>query len=119
MISFILPFMTKEKDRFLNINSGFEDSNTSNVIYSTMKTIKNINSLSCEKEIILVDNSHTWSDIELPNVKVVKGWAILSLTSEELRNIPEFMNHRNHKLSLDNIRDTKSMISCRYTRIQR
>ena len=54
MISFILPFMTKEKDKFLNLNSGFEDSNSSNIVYSTIKTIKNINSLSVEKEIILV-----------------------------------------------------------------
>tara|TARA_B100001250_G_scaffold413390_1_gene447368 strand:- start:1523 stop:2419 length:897 start_codon:yes stop_codon:yes gene_type:complete len=101
MISFILPFMTKEKDKFLNLNDGFEYSDSSNIVYSTMKTIKNINSLSCEKEIILVDNSHTWSDIELPNVKVIKGWQ--SFTEEELMNIPEFMNHRNHKLSLENI----------------
>ena len=101
MISFILPFMTKEKDKFLNLNDGFEYSDSSNIVYSTMKTIKNINSLSCEKEIILIDNSHTWSDIELPNVKVIKGWQ--SFTEEELMNIPEFMNHRNHKLSLENI----------------
>ena len=72
MISFILPCMTKGKDKFLNLNDGFEYSDSSNIVYSTMKTIKNINSLSCEKEIILVDNSHTWSDIELPNVNVVK-----------------------------------------------
>ena len=101
MISFILPFMTKEKDKFLNLNSGFEDSNSSNIVYSTIKTIKNINSLSVKKEIILVDNSHTWPDIELPNVKIIKGWQALSI--DELKNISEFMNHRNHRLSLDNI----------------
>ena len=40
MISFILPFMTKEKDKFLNLNFRFEDSNSSNIVYSTIKTIK-------------------------------------------------------------------------------
>lgn len=101
MISFILPFMTREKDKFLNLNSGFEYSNSPNIVYSTIKTIKNINSLSCEKEIILVDNSHTWPDLELPNVKVIKGWQALDI--DELKNIPDFMNHRTHTLSLDNI----------------
>ena len=100
MISFIVPFMTVEKDKFLNLNDGFEFSDSSSVVYSTIKTIKNINTLKCDKEIILVDNSHTWPDIELPNVKVVKGWQAIPL--EELKKIPEFMNHRDIQLSLDN-----------------
>ena len=79
MISFIVPFMTIEKDKFLNINEGFEYSNSANIVYSTIKTIKNINSLKCEKEIILVDNSHTWPEIELPNLRVIKGWQSLPL----------------------------------------
>ena len=69
MISFIVPFMTVEKDKFLNLNDGFEFSDSSSVIYSTIKTIKNINTLKCEKEIILVDNSHTWPNLDLPNFK--------------------------------------------------
>ena len=100
MISFIVPFMTVEKDKFLNLNDGFEFSDSSSVVHSTIKTIKNINTLKCDKEIILVDNSHTWPDIELPNVKVVKGWQAIPL--EELKKIPEFMNHRDIQLSLDN-----------------
>ena len=100
MISFIIPFMTVEKGKFLNLNEGFDYSDSSQVVFSTIKAIKNINGLSCDKEIILVDNSHTWPDIELPNVKVVKGWQALPL--EELEKIPEFMNHRDIQLSLDN-----------------
>ena len=100
MISFIVPFMTVEKDKFLNLNDGFEFSDSSSVVHSTIKTIKNINTLKCDKEIILVDNSHTWPDIELPNVKVVKGWQAIPL--EELKKIPEFMNHKDIQLSLDN-----------------
>lgn len=104
MISFIVPFSTIEKDKFLNLNEKedlWEENDLSNIVYSTIKTIKNINSLKCEKEILLVDNSHTWPEIELPNVRVIKGWQALPL--EELKNIPEFMNHRDIQLSLDNL----------------
>jgi len=104
MISFIVPFSTIEKDKFLNLNEKedlWEENDASSIVYSTIKTIKNINSLKCEKEIILVDNSHTWPDVELPNVTVVEGWQALPL--EELEKIPEFMNHRDIQLSLDNL----------------
>ena len=100
MISFIIPFSTIEKDKFLNINEGFEYSDSENMIYATIKTIKNINSLKCEKEILLVDNSHTWPEVDLSNVRVIKGWQALPL--KELEKIPEFMNHRDIQLSLDN-----------------
>ena len=100
MISFIVPFMTIVKDKFLNINEGFEYSDSENMIYATTKTIKNINSLKCEKEILLVDNSHTWPEVDLPNVRVIKGWQALPL--EELEKIPEYMNHKDIQLSLDN-----------------
>ena len=86
MISFIVPFMTVEKDKFLNINEGFEYSDSENIVDCTIKTIKNINSLKCEKEILLVDNSHTWPKIDLLNVRVIKGWQALPL--EELEKVP-------------------------------
>jgi hypothetical protein len=72
MISFIIPFSTIEKDKFLNLNEKedlWEENNSANIVYSTIKTIKNINSLKCEKEILLVDNSHTWPEVDLPNGK--------------------------------------------------
>ena len=99
MISFIVPFMTVEEDKFLNLNEGFEYSDSANMIYATIKTIKNINSLKCEKEILLVDNSHTWPEVDLPNVRVIKGWQALPL--KELEKIPEYMSHRDIQLSLD------------------
>jgi len=40
MISFIVPFMTIEKDKFLNINDGFEYSDSANMIYATIKQLK-------------------------------------------------------------------------------
>ena len=104
MISFIVPFSTIEKDRFLNLNEKedlWEENYASSIIYSTIKTIKNINSLQCEKEILLVDNSHTWSDTDLPNVRVIKGWQ--ALPREQLEKIPEYMNHNHIQNSLDNL----------------
>ena len=104
MISFIIPFSTIEKDKFLNLNEKedlWEENDAGNIVYSTIKTIKNINSLKCEKEIILVDNSHTWLEVDLPNVRVIKGWQALPL--EELEKIPEYMNHRDIQASLDNL----------------
>ena len=104
MISFIIPFSTIEKDKFLNLNekdSIWEENDSANIIFSTIKTIKNINTLKCEKEILLVDNSHTFPDIDLPNVRVIKGLQALPL--KELEKIPQFMNHRDIQLSLDNL----------------
>ncbi len=103
MISFIVPFFTIEKDKHLNLNEKedmWPENNSSNIIFSTIKTIKNINTLKCKKEIIIVDNSHTFPDLKLPNVRVIKGWQALQL--KELEKIPEFMNHRDIQLSLDN-----------------
>ena len=48
MISFIVPFSTLEKDKFLNLNEKenlWEENNESNIVYCTIKTLKNINSL--------------------------------------------------------------------------
>jgi hypothetical protein len=104
MISFIIPFSTIEKDKFLNLNEKedlWEENDSTKIVYSTIKTIKNINSLKCEKEILLIDNSHTWPEIKLPNLRVIKGWQALRL--EELEKIPEYMNHRDIQNSLDNL----------------
>jgi hypothetical protein len=94
MISFIVPFSTLEKDKFLNLNEKenlWEENNESNIVYCTIKTLKNINSLKCRKEILLIDNSHTWPDIDIPNVRVIKGWQAQPL--KELRKDDRFMNH--------------------------
>ena len=82
MISFIIPFSTIEKDKFLNLNEKedlWEENDSANIIFSTIKTIKNINTLKCDKEIILVDNSHTFPDMNLPYVRVIKGLQALPL----------------------------------------
>ena len=104
MISFIIPFSTIEKDKFLNLNEKdvlWDENDSANIVYCTIRTIKNINSLKCEKAILLIDNSHTFPDIDLPNVRVIKGWQ--ALPREELEKIPEYMNHKDIQNSLDNL----------------
>jgi len=112
MISFIVPFSTIDMYKFLNLNEKedlWEENNFSNIMYSTIKTIKKINSLKCEKEIILVDNSHTWPDVNLPNLRAIKGWQ--ALPPKELKKIPEFMNHNDIDLSLENIGNLTMWVS--------
>ena len=89
---------------FLNLNEKdvlWDENDSANIVYCTIRTIKNINSLKCEKEILLIDNSHTFPDIDLPNVRVIKGWQ--ALPREELEKIPEYMNHKDIQNSLDNL----------------
>lgn len=74
MISFIVPFAA---------NNGqltyWDRTDTENIISNTIDCIKNINkTFSLDKEIILVDNTHNFPDIEMPNLKVIKGWQGLS-----------------------------------------
>ena len=119
MISFIVPFVTVEKDKFTNLKTQvdvpwpsyneFHISNSTDIVYSTVKTIKNINSLKCEKEILIIDNSHTFPKLELPNVRVIKGWQ--ALTREELIDIPEFWEHRDIQTSLDNFECLEMWVS--------
>ena len=104
MISFIVPFSTIEDEKFLNLNEKdtiWSENDSANIVFSTLKTLKNIESLDCEKEIILVDNSHTWPEVDLPYVKVVKGWQALPL--EELKKVDDYMNHKDVEESLSNI----------------
>ena len=91
MISFIVPFTTYEKDKFLNLNKGFEYSNVNNTVFSTFKTIKSINGLKCEKEILLIDNSNTFPKVSLPNMRVIKGFQYQKI--EDLMENPQFTNH--------------------------
>jgi hypothetical protein len=49
VISFIVPFSTIEKGGFLNLNEKkalWEENDFASIMYSTLKTIKNINNLN-------------------------------------------------------------------------
>ena len=93
-ISFIIPFCSIDKTKHLNIPSSWPESNYFATVITTMRVIKNIINTKVSEnvyEIILVDNSHNWPDIDLPNVKVIKGFQ--GYTKEELIKDKEFLSH--------------------------
>lgn len=78
MISFIIPFASKGD----NLHE-WSDTDSSMIIFSTILAIKNINkTFDLDKEIILVDNTNSFPDIKIPNLKIVKG--LQYLTEDEL-----------------------------------
>jgi glycosyltransferase involved in cell wall biosynthesis len=69
MISFIIPFASRGD----NLHE-WKDTDGGMIILSTILAIKNINKIvDLSKEIILVDNTNTFPDIAIPNLKIVKG----------------------------------------------
>ena len=95
MISFVLNFCSIEKNRYLNISSSWLPNNYFKMVSTTIKIIRNIqkhNFKNHDYEIILVDNSHNWPDIDLPNVRVVKGFQGYSV--EDLQTNELFRKHK-------------------------
>lgn len=72
MISFIIPF-ANTNDNLHN----WKSPDSKMIILSTILAIKNINKtlsdLEYSYEIILVDNTNSFPNIEIPNLKIVKG----------------------------------------------
>jgi len=78
MISFIIAFASKGD----NLHD-WKTTDSSMIIFSTIMAIKNINKIiDIDKEIILVDNTNSFPDIKMPNLKIVKG--IQYLTGDNL-----------------------------------
>ena len=78
MISFIIAFASKGD----NLHD-WKDTDGGMIILSTILAIKNINKIiDIDKEIILVDNTNSFPDIKMPNLKIVKG--IQYLTGDKL-----------------------------------
>ena len=85
MISFIIPFCTIEKSSTLKldekrnqVDSAFEQTNSQLIADATDKVIKNIGkNCNQEHEIIIVDNSNTFSwylnQEDYKNLRVIKG----------------------------------------------
>ena len=85
MISFIIPFCTIEKSSTLKldekrnqVDSAFEQTNSQLIADATDKVIKNIDkNCNQEHEIIIVDNSNTFSwylnQEDYKNLRVIKG----------------------------------------------
>lgn len=92
MISFIIPFASKG----YNLHD-WKDTDSSMIIFSTIMVIKNINKIvDGDKEIILVDNTNTFPNIEIENLRIVKGLQYKKeFTSEEISKykIDDVSNH--------------------------
>lgn len=106
MISIIIPFAS-------NIGQDIKLPNhplsvDCDIIYNTIMLVKNINNkINIDKEIILVDNTHSFPDLKMPNLKVVKGWQ--SLPEEEIRK-----KDKENKYKLDDLNNLSMWVSMAY-----
>ena len=78
MINFIIAFATYDSTKHIN-HAKWVDTNDGKIILATIQAIRNINTIhsKIDKKIILVDNTNTFPDIELPNLEIIKGWQYL------------------------------------------
>ena len=92
MISFIIAFASKGDNLY-----RWKDTDEGMIILSTILCIKNINKIfDIPKEIILVDNTNSFPNIEIPNLKIVKGLQYKKeFTEEEISKykIDDVTNH--------------------------
>ena len=70
MISFIMAYASRDVNLY-----NWKEPDHSMITLSTILAIRNINKTFCKQsyEIILVDNTNTFPNIKIPNVRVVKG----------------------------------------------
>lgn len=88
MISFIIPFATKNKNLY-----NWKDTDNSFIILCTLLVIQNINKkCKLDKEIILVDNTNTFPDVKIKNLKIVKG--IQHLSEETILNNKDYEKYK-------------------------
>jgi len=107
MVSFIIPYCTVDKKKHLNL-SQWRDTDDEKILQATLASIDNINKLySFKYEIILVDNSNTFPDLRLENVKVIRGWQ--SFDPLELKTIEGIT-----KYGIDNLNNQTMWASMAY-----
>ena len=106
LVSIIIPFASNEGQ---DIKLPNHPKTTScNIIYNTIQIINNINKvLKFNKEIIVVDNTHSFPSIKMPNLKIVKGWQ--SLTEEEIKSKPTF-----DRYNIDDFNNLSMWVSMAY-----
>lgn len=102
MINFIIAFATYDSTKHIN-HAEWIDTNDDRIILSTIQAIRNINKVhsNIDKKIILVDNTNSFPDIELPNLEIIKGWQYLP--EDEVIELAKM-----HDIVIDNIK-TQSM----------
>ena len=102
-VSIIVPFAaTNHENHQMGHLWNFAETNYDNIVLSTIEVIRNINKVLCNtnKEIILVDNTHNFPEIYLPNLKIVKGWQ--GYDKETLQKLPNFQKYNiNRSLFLE------------------
>lgn len=107
MVSFIIPFCTYSTKDPINL-SLWKDTDDRKIVDATIAAVNNINTVhNFDKEIIIVDNSNTFPDLKLVNVKVVKGWQYLPI--EEIKKQSNF-----EKYSIDNFSTLTMWVSMAY-----
>lgn len=103
MISFIIPFSANDGQL-----EYWPKTDTPRIILTTINCIRNINDVfDQEKEIILVDNTHNFPDIKMPNLRIIKGWQALS--EEELKQQKDYS-----KYNIDNLKNQTMWASMAY-----
>ena len=71
-LSIIIPFSTTGPG--VHLPKDWPETDRAHVVFNTISVIKNINKkINISKEIIVVDNTNTFPDIKMDNLKVVKG----------------------------------------------
>lgn len=107
MVSFIIPYCTYSSKDPINL-SLWKDTDDDKIYKATLAAINNINKVhEFQKEIIIVDNSNTFPQVVLPNVKVVKGWQYLPV--EEIKKQKNF-----DKYDIDNFNNQTMWASMAY-----
>jgi|TARA_B110000908_G_scaffold100898_1_gene119001 glycosyltransferase involved in cell wall biosynthesis len=106
-ISIIIPFVTNDENRDIKLpNNPITDSAA--IVHNTITLIKNINKkLKFNKEIILVDNSNSFPNIKMDNLKIVKGWQYLS--EDEIKKQPTF-----NRYNIDDFNNLSMWVSMAY-----
>lgn len=97
MISFIIPFANTDNNLY-----NWKGVDGSMITLSTILSIKNINKTFGHRdiEIILVDNTNSFPNVQIPNLRIIKGLQYKSeneLTSEE-RDRYEISDLSNHTM---------------------
>ena len=106
LVSIIIPFASNEGQDIKLPNHPITTS--CNIIYNTIQIINNINKvLTFNKEIIIVDNTHSFPDIVMPNLRIVKGWQ--ALDREQIINQPSF-----EKYNIDDFNNLSMWVSMAY-----
>jgi len=91
-VSIIIPFAVLSKKQMGHLGN-FKETNYNITVLTTIEAIRNINKVlqNVDKEIILVDNTHNFPKITIPNLRIVKGWQ--GYTEEELKQLPDFKKY--------------------------